>query len=183
MAGVDMQNKKDNKEPDKLNVLSGLVNIILKSLDKVNNLQAFVIAVGTLIILLILGLSMTPYLSDKLQTNSGIVYAALIIIFILAILVIWFSFATIDDPKKYQVGEEKSMDKGQEQYHLLRNCMDQLTEPQLREMINYLLTPKMQDGLTVPIIKGSFLNDMRRWGQLDKVETYLRNNFPKYFME
>lgn len=180
-----MQNRKDNgaSESSGQNVLNGLVNIIQKSLDRVSNLQAFVIAIGALIVVLILGLAMTPYLSNKLQTNSGIVYTALIIIFVLAILVIWNSFTAITPPKKHRKGRRQLMNREQEQYKILRKCMEQLTGPQFQEMINSLLKPETQDGLTVPLIKGSFLSDMQRWDKLDDVEAYLRNKFPEYFEE
>jgi hypothetical protein len=179
-----MQGKKKDDIPDNNGVLGGLIAVIRKSLDQVNPLQAFTIAMGALIVLLVLGLAMAPYLSKNLQISSGIIYLALAIIFILTSLVIAVTFNNGGHKKRPFPGEkDMNLEQNQEQYRLLRECMKLLTEPQFREMINYLLKPERQEDLTTPIIKGSFLSDMQRWGKLGEVEIYLRSNFHEFFKE
>lgn len=68
-----------------------------------------------------------------------------------------------------------------ERFQLLRKSMEVLTLVQFHDMISALLTPAEQDDLSQPLTKGSFLNDMNRWGRLDKVEQYLRQKFPDHF--
>ncbi len=70
-----------------------------------------------------------------------------------------------------------------EKVRVLRRWLEVLTPVQFRELIAVVLKPSEQDDLSQPVTKGSFLNDMHRWGKLDSVEQYLRQKFPDRFEE
>jgi hypothetical protein len=86
--------------------------------------------------------------------------------------------------RKFHVegGEGMSAD-AQERFRILRGWLTHLTAIQFQDMVADLLSPKRQDDLNRPITKGSFLNDMHRWGKLDDVYEYLSREFPERFPE
>jgi len=80
-------------------------------------------------------------------------------------------------------GGVKMSSNSLEQFQALRKRLEVLNPVQFQELISALLTPAEQDELSQPVAKGSFLNDMHRWGKLDSVEQYLRQKFPDRFPE
>jgi hypothetical protein len=186
MADSYMQKKDDTPESSTTQgILEQLVGVVQKSLSRANPLQAFVIAMGALIVILVLGLAFaTPYLSNRLQIDSNIAYTALTIIFFLAVISILATLIASDGEHGQLLGgKSMGQEQGQEKYRFLRKCLDDLNEIQFQEMVNNLLDPKRQDELSQPHTKSSFLSDMQRWGHLYEVEVYLRNKLPKHFEE
>jgi type IV secretory pathway VirB2 component (pilin) len=66
-------------------------------------------------------------------------------------------------------------------YHRLREWLRELNNVQFEDLRNATLSPSRQDDLEMPLTKGSYLNDMRRWKELDKVEEYLITRYPDRF--
>jgi hypothetical protein len=69
----------------------------------------------------------------------------------------------------------------QDKFRVLQELLGILNEKQFNKMIVTLLSPSVQDDLTQPRDKSSFLNDMHRWGRLEEVEDYMRAEFPDQF--
>lgn len=78
-----------------------------------------------------------------------------------------------------EVVELGKQDVTMERQRVLLDCLEKLTAAQFEKVILLTLSPNEQEGLTQqPPAKASFLNDMARWGFLDRVEAVLRQRWP-----
>ncbi|MCP4350710.1 MAG: ATP-binding protein [Desulfobacterales bacterium] len=67
-----------------------------------------------------------------------------------------------------------------DQFEKLRRWLDKLLDTEFNDMISALLTPELQNSLSKPLNRGSFLNDMKRLdGYFDKVENHIEEHYHK----